>query len=239
MVTIYQANQELEPGTIISLFRLDTTKAGGGVFHFVQGRDVEEGATIKFDGIEYTPADIEFEGLEMTGQGAFPTPTVRVSNTDGLIQSAINTWGDLLGCELRRIRTYKRFLDGEPEADPTAFYGADIFHVERKTEENQVYVEWELSAAIDQEGKNLPGRVVIRNSCMFRYRAWDPINNQFNYDNATCPYTGANSFDRSNNPTTPDKDRPSRTLKCCQLRFGEENPLPFGGFPGAGRVRGV
>lgn len=238
-MTIYQTNQQLEPGAIISLFRLDMRKVGGGIFHFVQGKEVDRSTGVRFDGVEYTPADIEFEGLELTGQGAFPTPVVRVSNTDGLIQSAINTWGDLLGCELRRMRTYKKFLDGEPSADPTAYYGADVFTIERKTDENPVYVEWELSAQIDQEGKKLPGRVVVRNTCLWRYRAFDKQRGVFDYTGVKCPYAGNAYYDRSNQPTTADKDRCSRSLDGCKLRFGEDNPLPFGGFPGAGRVRGL
>lgn len=235
MVTIYQAAQNLNPKGIIELFRLDTTSVGGGMFFFVQGAAAD--GPVSFGGQEYQPVDIEFEGLEVSGQGALPTPVIRLANTDGIAQSAINTWGDLLGCEIRRLRTFKNFLDGQTDADPSAFFGPDVFLVERKATENPVYIEWELSAAIDQEGKQLPGRQVIRDTCLWRYRAW--TGSAFDYSKAQCPYTGNEYFDINNLPTTADKDRPSRTLACCKTRFGESAPLPFGGFPGVGRVSGT
>jgi lambda family phage minor tail protein L len=234
MVTIYQSAQGLNPKAIIELFRLDTTRVGGGMMFFVQGTQTDK--PISFGNQEYQPLDIEFEGLEVSGQGALPTPTIRLANTDGLAQSAINTWGDLLGCEIRRIRTFKNFLDGEPDADPTAFFGPDVFVIERKAVENPVFIEWELSAAIDQEGKRIPGRQVIRDTCLWRYRAWTGFG--FDYSRAQCPYTGNQFYDINNLPTTPDKDRPSRTLSCCKTRFGANAPLPFGGFPGVGRISG-
>lgn len=235
MVTIYQSVQDLNPKAIVDLFRLNTNSLGGGVMFFVQGSQVNE--EISFGDQKYQPIDIEFEGLEVSGQGALPTPTIRLANMDGIAQSAINTWGDLLGCEIRRIRTFKNFLDGQPDADSTAFIGPDVFLIERKVTENPVFIEWELSAAIDQEGKELPGRQVIRDTCLWRYRAWNGVG--FDYTRAQCPYTGNAYFDVNNLPTTADKDRPSRSLACCKIRFGENNPLPFGGFPGVGRVQGA
>jgi lambda family phage minor tail protein L len=236
MTTIYETAQSLTPGEKVALYRLDATSAGGGVFYFVQGR--VDGTGVKFDGITYQPCDVEFEGFEVNGQGALPTPVIRIGNADGLIQSAINTFGDLLSCELRRIRTFRQHLDDGDDPDPSAIFGPDIFKVDRKSSENDVYVEWELSAAIDQEGKMIPGRQVIRNTCLSRYRSFNKNTGQFDYTRAICPYAGNAYFDRQDNPTTADKDAPSRTINCCELRFGKNNPLPFGGFPGVGRARG-
>jgi lambda family phage minor tail protein L len=235
MVTIYQTAQSLTPGEYVSLFRLDATSVGGAMFYFVQGR--VDGTGIVHDGITYQSVDVEFEGFEVSGQGALPTPTIRFSNSDGLIQSAINTYGDLLGCELRRIRTFRQHLDDGSDPDPTAIFGPDVFKIDRKASENAVFVEWELSAAIDQEGKKLPGRQVIRDTCLVRYRAYNANTGTFDYSKAQCPYTGTQYFDKQNQPTTAAKDQPSRTVDCCKLRFGEANPLPFGGFPGVGRIR--
>jgi lambda family phage minor tail protein L len=234
LVTIYQSAQSLTPGEAVSLFRIDVSSVGGGLLYFVQGSEFSE--KIKFGGIEYQPMDVEFDGLEVTGQGALPSPSIRLSNTDGIAQAMINTFGDLLGCEVRRIRTFRRHLDGQPDADPSAFFGPDVFLVERKVSENPVYIEWELSASIDQEGRMIPGRVAIRDTCLWRYRVWSSGQGAFDYSKAQCPYTGNRYYDINNLPTTASKDRPSRTLACCKLRFGENAALPFGGFPGVGRV---
>lgn len=203
---------------------------------FVAGKEAAGGVT--FDGVLYQSVDVEFTGMMTNGQGALPTPHIKLANTQGTWQSLVNTYGDLLGCTLTRIRTYSRFLDGGSAPDPTAFYGPDVFRIERKVAINPVFVEWELSAAIDQEGVKLPRRIVVRDTCMFRYRAWNPGTSSFDYSKAVCPYTGTSYFDASDSPVVdPSNDVPSRRKGCCKARFGASNPLPFGGYPGVSRGR--
>ena len=185
----------------------------------------------------YTPVDIEFTDFEINGTGQLPQPKLRVANSNQVFQSIINTYGDLLGCTVSRVRTFRRFLDGEDEADPSAFFGPDTYRVERKAAENMVFIEWELSASIDQEGKLLPGRVILRDTCTWRYRRWNPATSTFNYSKATCPYTGSAYFNRVGVATSdPSKDVCGRRLSDCKKRFGA-NPLPTASFPGVARVR--
>lgn len=237
MVTVYQAAQSLSPGSTVSLFTLDTASIGGPAIRFVQGREKDQ--KVSFGGLEYEAIDCEFTGMEVSGVGALPTPTIRLANHDGLIQSILNTWGDILGCSIYRVRTFSRFLDNGSEPDPSAFYGPDTFRVERKVAENPVFIEWELSTSIDQEGKMLPGRSVIRDTCLWRYRSWNPQSRQFDYSKAQCPFAANKFFDINDQPVVdPAKDAPSRRISCCEARFGKGQPLPFGGFPGVARVRG-
>lgn len=233
-MSISSVAQSAQPGALISLFSLDTSPLGGGVFYFVQGTNGNQ--NIKFNGIQYTPVDIEIDGLESNGAGGLPTPRIRISNTSGLPQSIINTYGDLVGCQVTRIRTFERYLDDGDEPDGNTFYGPDIFRVEQKTSENPLMIEWELSAAVDQQGKMIPGRVVIRDTCLWRYRS-HIAGALFDYSKVQCPYVGAQSFDKNDNPTTPDKDECGRRVSSCKKRFGANAALPFGGFPGVGRVR--
>lgn len=234
-MSIQSEAQSLSPSGIVSLFTIDASSMGGPLLHFVQGS--ENNGKLSFGGIEYQPVDVEFTGLETSGAGALPTPTIRISNIDGLASALVSTYGELLGCPIYRIRTYTRFLDGQEDADPEAFFGPDIFRFERKASENSVYIEWELSAAIDQEGKQIPGRSVIRNTCLWRYRYFNNSKGLFDYSKAQCPYTGDKYFDINDQEVTdPAKDAPSRRLGCCRARFGRNNPLPFGGFPGVQRV---
>lgn len=234
-MSIQQESQKLEPSAIVSLFKLDTMKLGGPVLYFTMSSRVG-GSKIVFGGITYEPIDIEFEGLEMTGVGSLPTPKVRLANNNNIVQALVNSYGDLNGSELVRIRTYARFLDGEPDADPLAYFGPDRFRVERMSEDTPEQVEWELSTAIDQEDKMIPGRTIIAGTCLWRYREWNPIAGAFDYSMAQCPYTGSQSYDINDQPVTAALDKPSRRLSCCRTRFGANNPLPFGGFPGASRV---
>jgi lambda family phage minor tail protein L len=236
MSDISSENQSLTPSSIIPLFTLDASSINGPVLHFTMNQKAG-GQSVVFDGVTYAVTDIEFDGLETSGLGSLPTPKIRIASQDNTIQALGNTYGDLNGCVLKRIRTYKRFLDGEPDADPTAFIGPDVFRFERKTADSPDMFEWELSAAIDQEGAMFPGRVVVANTCMWRYRVWNPDTETFDYSKAQCPYTGAQSYDINNNPVSSGADDvPSRDLKCCKTRFGADQPLPFGGFPGAARI---
>lgn len=231
-MSLQSESQKLAPDAFVSLFSLDTTSIGGPVLYFTPGRVGDAG--VVYNGVTYTPTDVEFTGLEITGAGALPVPHIKIPNTQGLWQSVITTYGDLLGCTLTRLRTYARFLDGAADADPLAFYGPDIFRVERKVAQNPVFIEWELSASIDQEGVKLPRRVVVRDTCLFRYRSWNGTS--FDYTKAICPYAGSSYFDINDQPVTdPAQDVPSRRKSCCVARFGEGNPLPFGGFPGVQR----
>lgn len=226
--------QTSNPGAIVQLFLLDATSVGGEVVHFVQSSEANE--PVSFNGITFTPVDVEMTGFETAGTGALPTPHLKLANTNGVFQGMLNAYGDLLGCQLIRIRTFERFLDGRPDADSTAFYGPDTFRIEQKVKENPIYIEWALSASIDEEGKLIPGRVVLRDTCMWRYRVF--AGGGFLYDKAQCPYTGSNYFDEFDQPVSDAaKDKPSRRLTCCKNRFGADAALPFGGFPGAARVR--
>ncbi len=232
--------QTPNPGEIVTMFRLDTSSIGGSVQYFCQA--AAETSGFSFGGVYYTPVDVKFEGFETNGSGALPQPKMQLAATNGVFQAMVNTYGDLVGCSLSRVRTFKRFLDGQPDADPTAYYGPDMFRVERKSSENPTYIEWELAAAIDQENKMLPGRQVLRDTCLFRYRIWDAALNNgaggWDYTKAQCPYTGQNgTFNTLNQAVAEPLDQCSRMLSGCKTRFGANQPLPFGGFPGVARVR--
>lgn len=228
---------KLESSALISLFKLDARPVGGIVNYFTCAREVN-GAYVSFGGQTYTPLDVVFEGVETSGIGALPEPTLKIAITDGptgIVQAMLNTYGDLHGCPIERIRTWEKFLDGHANPDGAAFFGPDKFVLDQKTEDEVTHVTWKLSASIDQQGKMLPGRVAIRDTCMWRYREW-VSGTTFDTSKAICPYNGTNYWDAFDNPTTADKDTPSRTRTCCELRFGKKNPLPFGGFPGIARV---
>jgi lambda family phage minor tail protein L len=229
------AVQSLAPGDLVTLFRLDATFVGAGVYTFCQATENDQ--PIVYGGIAFQPVDVEFTDLSTNAQGQAARPKVRVANTNMIFQGIINEFGDLLGSTLTRIRTFARFLDDQPEADPSAFMGPDIFRIEQKTNENQIFIEWELSSSIDQEGKLLPGRQILRDTCTNRYRYWNADLGAFVYSKATCPYTGTAYFDALGQATTQPNDRCGRRLSDCMKRFGVDQPLPFAGFPGASRVR--
>lgn len=234
MSNITQAVQSPTPGAYVAMFSLDATSIGGPVMNFCQSVVNEAGVT--FNGTYYTPVDFDASGFEYNGVGGLPTPKIKLANTNGVFQSIVNSYGDLVGCPIARIRTFAQFLDGASQADPTAFIGPDLYQIERKATENPIYIEWELSASIDVQGAMIPKRMVIRDTCTWRYRAWNGT--AFDYTKAQCPYTAATIYtDADIVSTDPTKDGCSRTVAGCKVRFGSNANLPYGGFPGVARFQ--
>ncbi|MCP1540054.1 phage minor tail protein L [Methylorubrum extorquens] len=235
MSSIHANVQSGSFGNQVFLFRMDATAIGGRVYYFAQAAHAD--GNVKFGGVEYTAVDFDFDNYETSAQGALPQPKIRFSNTNEVIQGLVNTFGDgLIGCPVQRVRTYAQYLDGAEEADPQAFYGPDTFEIEQLSDENPVYIEFELSAAFDQQGRKLPGRQMLRDTCLARYRAFK--GGAFDYSKASCPYTGGACFTRMGEPTNdPSKDACGRRLSDCEKRFGKGNSLPTWSFPGMARVR--
>lgn len=226
---VQRLSQSLEPGTLVSLYTVDVSPLGvPQMWHFTNGTEVQ------FRGVTYSAADVEVEGFEWNGQGAMPRPKIRVSNSTRMLSGIARTFNDLVGARFIRIRTYAQFLDGMPSADPAETFGIDIFSFEQKVAHDKYQIEWVLSAAMDQQGRMIPGRKVIRDVCMWRYRHFK--DGAFDYSKVECPYTGAASFDRFGEPTTAENDRCGKRISDCEKRFGN-GELPYGGFPGVARVR--
>ncbi|MCW2242270.1 phage minor tail protein L [Azospirillum canadense] len=228
------------PDPIVTLYDLDTAVYGGGTYHFTDNSG--NGAPIKWRGNDYQPFDLESEGWEWSGRGPLPTPRLRLTNANMLLSSLIATYDDLIGCRVTRWRTMARFLDTGATPSPGDHFPPDVYVIERKAVQTKQVVEFELSAALDQQGRMLPGRQVIRDSCTHTYRRWNSLTGGFDYSKASCPFaeTGAGCyFDRLGNPVTdPSQDVCGKRLSDCRLRFNRYGFLFTRAFPGAGRVRG-
>lgn len=149
-----------------------------------------------WQGNAYTPIPISAEGFEISGRGALPTPTIKISNVGLIPSSIISEFGDPVGSKLTRWVTYSHYLDDGPLADPNEHYLPEIWVVERKKVQNRLFVEFELSAAMDQQGRKLPGRQVIRDACILRYRTPIPGRAppqtlfEYNQTDMGCPWAG-------------------------------------------------
>ena len=154
---------------------------------------------ITWQGNVYFPIPIEAQGFDISSRGTLPTPILRLTaqNEEGIgalkiLRRTIDKYGDIVGAKVTRIRTFAKYLDSanfsdisQPnksqgsyassfpdgyEPDPYSEFPRDIFYVERKTNENKVNLEYELSALMDVEGIKLPRRVVLSQKCGFTYR---------------------------------------------------------------------
>lgn len=226
--------QRPELDDLVTLYILDASILGGSVSYFTNSVDGNQ--AIRFGGNIYVPVEFESEGWEWNGQGKAPTPKIRIGNVNEYITATIYQYEDLLGATVTRIRTFRRYLDDGPEANTQATFPTDIYRVERKSAENEVFVEFELSSAIDQAGRMLPGRQYMRDICGHRYRHWDENTGDFSYKFVTCPYVGTAFFDEFGEITDAVHDKCGKHISDCKARFGNQ-VLPYRGFPGVARVR--
>jgi lambda family phage minor tail protein L len=154
---------------------------------------------IFWQGKTYFPAPIQAEGFDISSRGTLPTPVLRITAQKeeeiealSILRRAVHKYGDIIGAKVTRIRTFAKYLDAknfsdisqvdstqgaypspfpdEYEPDPYAEFPRDVFYIERKSNENKVNLEYELSALIDVEGIKLPRRVVLSQKCSFAYR---------------------------------------------------------------------
>jgi lambda family phage minor tail protein L len=229
---VYEELSTLAPSAIIELFELtlDTTLHGSSdTYRWHNGCNANVTGNIVWNGNTYTRLPIQAEGFDYTNTGTLPRPSLTVANLDGtvstllLLVNATTPGNDLGGATVKRIRTLKKYLDGEAAADPHAKFPDEIWYIDRKSGESRDAVSFELASKFDLAGVMLPKRQVIANICQWRYRSTE------------CGYTGSNYWNVNDQTVaTLAQDRCGKRLSSCKLRFGENAELPFGSFPGAG-----
>ena len=224
--------QQIAPSAVIELFQLELNLAQHGVnetYYFHAGANAAVTGNIVWNGNEYVRLPIQVEGFDYASGGTLPRPTLSIANLGGeisaliLLGNAVTPGNDLGGAKITRIRTLKKFLDGEANADPNARFPTEIWYVDRKSNENRDLVEFELASKFDLAGVMLPQRQIIANVCQWKYRG------------AECGYTGSSYFDINDNVVaTLALDVCGKRVESCKLRFGATAELPFGSFPGVG-----
>ena len=239
--------QKVNPSSIIELFELELSATLHGTsttYRFHPGINaVGTGAQdVIWNGNAYTKLPIEAEGFEYNAEsGQLPRPTLTVSNLLGAISAilldvnATTAGNDLTGAKFTRIRTLVRYLDdanfdgsnpyGTP--DSTAEFPQEIYYVARKVSENRDLVQFELAAAFDLAGVRAPKRHCSQNLCPWIYRG------------SECTYSGTDYYNENDESVdNASDDVCGKKLSSCEARFGENNELPFGGFPGIGAFNG-
>ena len=207
--------------------------------YFVSDNETEFLSDIIWQSQTYEPIAIQSEGLEMRGDGRASTPSLTLANNINGVQGAISAmclqFDDFAGAKLTVINTLAKYLDavnftsGNPQA--TNEYRKQIWYVEQKTSENTSAVTFELSNPVDFDGVRIPTREITS------YCHW-AVHGR--YRGEECGYIDAAMFTEDGTPTDdPSKDKCSGRLNDgCRIRFGENNPLPFGGYPSSSLVSG-
>jgi len=211
---------------IVDLFTLDIAAilpAGStdqSIYRFANWSQVN-GSDVVYKTHTYTALPLETSGFELNTAGQLARPTITFANVGLGITALTNTYDDLVGATVQRIRTLTTYLDGAPGADPNAFWGPDEWIVEQKSSENKLAIAFQLAIPFDLEGRSLPGRRLLREQCQWIYKS-----------SIGCGYTGSSFFDANDQATSAGNDVCGKRLTSCKLRFGSTSRLPFGGFPG-------
>ncbi len=243
--------QKLEPGDEVRLIEVDGTAFGMDDvlrFHAYNIPHTPEEITaaggnesklpaksIWWQGNEYRAWPYQIEGLEASTDGTSAQPKLTVANLDGSITALCLAYDDMLLAKVTIHDTLAHYLDarnfpaGNQTADPTQ-EKLRVYYIDGKTAELNTAIEFVLSSPMDLQGLMIPTRQ-MHSLCVWcargKYRTGDG-----------CDYAGTRYFDDKNNPVDdPSLDKCSGTLTGCKLRFGENNELPFGGFPGTSLIR--
>ena len=235
-IDIRENIQSLEPGSKIKLIEVDCTSFNGDIlrFHnynvphteaeliaFQNGTSDLPPKSITFQGKEYSCWPYQLTGTDIDGTGAAPSPILEVSNLDGVISSMCLLLQNLFGASVTEHITFAQYLDNGTDPDPEMEF-TQTWYICRKTSENQTSVAFELSSPADLTGQQLPRRQ-IHSMCHWA------LND--GYRGPDCGYTGNVFFTDKGVPTSdPAQDSCGGMCSDCKLRFGEDNPLPFGGF---------
>ena len=215
---VYEDLSVLAPNAIVELFQLhlDATLHGSSdIYYFHNGVNADVTGNVVWDGQPYVRLPLEASGFDYSSTGSLPRPKLTVSNigssiTALLLQVNMITAGnDLGGAKVVRIRTLKKYLDGQAGADPHAKFPDEIWYVDRKSNENRAVVEFELASKFDLVGVMIPRRQIIANVCQWVYRGGE------------CGYTGSNYWNAQDQVVgSLGSDACGKRIESCKLRFG-------------------
>ena len=250
--------QKLAPTAVIDLFEIHLTPAVNGsdsVLYYHAGTNglVEN---IIFDNKIYPAAPVEVDGFSFSAKGTLPRPTLKVANVNNGISALLLTVNPLKA-EVRRIRTFKKFLDLANFANLSLSLTteADDSLITQQSG-NFVVTQGNPNPTADPDAKSVEtwyiDRVASENLQFVEFELTarlDLINlqlprrvvNEFcpwRYRGTECGYNGSNFFDVHDDPTFEANDVCGKRLSSCRARFPDgkgdgAEAIPFGGFVGA------
>lgn len=186
----------LTPSAVLSLFKFDGTNIGlSEPYYFHNGTNYNNQSVV-FNGITYYPVPLELTEFEIDGQGRLPRPKLAISNINGYISNLILQNKDLSGSIISRKRVFVKYIDDinfeggvNPwgTADPEAYFSDEIFFINRRTQENNQVVQFELVCPWEIDNVKLPKRPIYALICSFNYR-----------EQYTCGYSGVPIADKAN-----------------------------------------
>ncbi len=217
---------KLAPSGRIDLYSIDLNSIGvGQIYYFYAGQDTD-GTPVVFQGNTYEPWYLIMTGMEKRGTGSSPRPIAEVGNPSRFVTDLCKTYQDLVGATIRRRRTLAQYVIAD-----IAAYHDEFYLIERRAEESNFTVKFELASPLDFLDKELPGMIAIATGCPHRYKS--------TAGGSGCSWPGTDPskwFDRTGTSVgSALLDVCGKRVTDCKLRFGANSPLDYGGNPGLGR----
>lgn len=141
----------------IELFTINLVPIGGPVFRLTP-HCYPDGSPLVYGGITYNPFPITSTDWSVKGDGSASKPKIQVSNVEGFLVEEVSAYGDLVGGEVTRIRTFANYLDGQVDANPSAHFPIDKFTIDQKLSHDNQQMTWQLTNSIDKFNKLYPKR---------------------------------------------------------------------------------
>lgn len=222
---------------IVELFELDLSSVGIPPVYFTNTS--RDGTPISFHRKIYSPLPISATGFQWGSEGALPRPKLTLITKDLQFLNRIVDFNDFLGCTVKRIRTFEKYLDDVTSNGP--HFPIEEYIIFQKSSQTMLGVEFVLASRLDREDMKLPRQIVAKDYCPQKYRVPlvpAPPGHPYPFSSSayvTCPYTGSDYFTQDGERTyNPEEDACGKTLRDCKLRYGDQ-PMPFLGFPGVHR----
>lgn len=169
MTAITKEGNKLQPDTFIELYDLDAStlqdaQGNSGVVTYITNTPTGGGTSpLLWRGNNYFPVPFEVAGVAESADGNAPSrPTIAISNVDKFLLAAVLTLGDLVGMRVTRWRTFYKFLDGQPDANPLMHYPIQQWTVSKKMSHSRSGIQFEMSSPLDRPGLRLPRKQILR-----------------------------------------------------------------------------
>ena len=179
--SIHKEIFELEPSTMLVLYEIVLKDSGGAKYYFHAGENgysstIYYGGGTGANGYHYIP--VKADGFDYADD-SLPRPTLTFDNTDSFFSLKTRYFKDFIGFEVRRIRTFVKFLhdknfpnDVNPFGSPTEdSFPIEKYVINQKTAENAQVISFELASALEKEGAFIPNRKIVYNTCQWQYRS--------------------------------------------------------------------
>jgi len=124
----------------------------------------------------YEAMPIQGEGFSLQSDGPSARPKLTVANILTTFSDALGGLQnkDLLGKKIYRRRTLEKYLYDNDTSDPAVEMPVQMYFIDRIAEESILQVQFELASPFDLAGIKLPKRVILGNSCSWKYQGAAP-----------------------------------------------------------------